>query len=149
MDLGPACAPGTMSGVEILGRFSTNVLPLPRWDGGTLFSAGCGGFWHWGHCCCSHALALGLGSMQSEAAMGQRPWLAGCCLPAGLEETHRDNLETCSVELSLTGKLSGSSGRLDLCFLQWSPKTTLGNTSSVSFTLKMSLRKGTCFRNTQ
>lgn len=33
----------------------------------------------------------------------------------------------------MTAKLSGSSGRLDLCFLQWFPKTTLGNPSSVSY----------------
>lgn len=128
--LGPARAPGRAWGVETLGRRSPNVLPLPSWDGGTLFSAGCGGFWHWGHCCCSQALALGLGLV--SPCSWRLPWDSG----SGPGETHRNNLETCSAELSLTAKLNGSSGRLDLCFLQWFSKTTVGNPTLVSVTLK-------------
>lgn len=114
--LGSARAPGTAWGVETLGRWSPNVLPLPSWDGGTLCSAG---FRHWGHCCCSQALALGLRLVppQLHAVGGCHgiAALAGRVLPACWPwETYRNNLETCSAELNFKAKLSGSSRRLDL-----------------------------------
>lgn len=63
---------------------------------------------------------------------GSGRWAAACPLASG--ETHRNYLETCSAEFILTQ--GRSSGRSDLCLLQWFPKTTLGNPSLASVTLK-------------